>query len=181
MSLLTENPWPLIVPCLIAAAGLFLVWRERLQKMYLIAAVSAVALAGLAFVIDRLVVTDAEHLEQDIRDLALAFRNKDRDRTLSYFSDQANLKLLIETAMNLVDVHDDLDIKDVQVTMLAGRTRASTRFRANGTVSYMKTGAGHQPSRWDVKWQREGFGWKIIEVRRLHLINDEELAMFGSN
>ena len=73
------------------------------------------------------------------------------------------------------------DIKDVQVTLLADETRASTRFRANGTVSFEKTNAGHQPSRWELKWQREGSDWKIIEVHRLHPLKDEELGMFSGN
>lgn len=182
MTLFTENPWPLIIPCLIIAAGLFLVWRERLQKKWLLGAIAAATLALTAFVTDRLVVTDGERLEQNIRDLVAAFQHKDRDRTLSFFSPrEVLLKQLVETALNAVDVHDDLDIKDVQVTLLAGATRASTRFRANGTASYQKTNVGHQPSRWDLKWQREGNDWKIVEVHRLHPLKDEELSMFESN
>jgi hypothetical protein len=182
MGLFTENPWPLIVPCLIAAVGLFVVWNQQRRKGLLVGAGLAVALALTAFVVDHFVVTTAEQLEQNIRDLTAAFQRKDRDRTLSYFSQrEVLLKQLIEAALTRVDVHDDLDIKDVQVTLLADETRASTRFRANGTVSFEKTNAGHQPSRWELKWQREGSDWKIIEVHRLHPLKDEELGMFSGN
>lgn len=182
MGLFTENPWPLIVPCLIAAVGLFVVWNQQRRKGLLIGAAAAIALALTAVVVDHFVVTTAEHLEQNIRDLTAAFQRKDRDRTLSYFSQrEVVLKLLVETALASVEVHRDLDVKDVQVTLLAGETLAKTRFRANGTVSYQQTNAGHQPSRWELKWQREGNDWKIIEVHRLHPMKDEELQMFSGN
>ena len=182
MGLFTENPWPLIVPCLIAAVGLFVVWNQQRRKGLLIGAGLAIALAQTAFVVDHFVVTTAEKLEQNIRDLTAAFQRKDRDRTLSFISQrEVLLQQLIGIALANVEVHNDLDIKDVQVTLLAGETLAKTRFRANGTVSYQQTNAGHQPSRWELKWQREGSDWKIIEVHRLHPLKDEELGMFSGN
>ncbi|MBI5761205.1 MAG: hypothetical protein HZA46_22065 [Planctomycetales bacterium] len=182
MGLITENPWPLIVPCLIAAVGLFVVWNQQRRKGLLIGAVAAITLALTAFVVDHFVVTTAEQLEQNIRDLTAAFQRTDRDRTLSFFSArEVLLKMSKDAALENVKNLNLLQKKDVQVTLLAGETLAKTRFRANGTVSYQQTNAGHQPSRWELKWQREGADWKIIEVHRLHPMKDEELQMFSGN
>ncbi len=73
MGLFTETPWPLIVPCLIAAVGLFVVGSQQRRKGLLIGSGPAIALALTAFVVDHFVVTAKSGSSGTAMPLAIRF------------------------------------------------------------------------------------------------------------
>jgi hypothetical protein len=179
MTWFTETPWPLIVILGFAACLCLALWTSQKREVWLVAVLVLVAAAVAVFFVEKSIVTEAERVEQDVYDLTGAFQRKDRERLLSFFSLQApDLRTKALEALNLVDLPDGIDIKDVSVRMSNENTRAVSHFRANGTVSVKGLGSQHSPSRWEVTWQKEGNDWKIIEVIRLHPVKDEKMQIF---
>lgn len=178
----TETPWPPIVIFSIVAAVLVAVWSAQKRAWPLIGAATLVVLCVLTYVFERFYVTDGERVEADVLGLAHAFQHKDLEKTLSYFSPQAvKLRAEIENAMYFVTVENDLDIKDMSVTLVSAGSQAVSRFRANATVSVKGFGnVGFKPSRWDVTWQREGGDWKIVKVERLDVLQDKKIGILDS-
>jgi len=179
MSWFTENPWPPIILLIIAAAGMLAVWSSQKRAIWLAGAATAIAAAGAVFLVARAIVTEAERVEKKVHEVAEAFERKDKDGTLAFFSVQRpELRALVDQALEWVDLPNGVDIKDMSVRLSNENTRAITRFRANGTVSYKKLGSHHAPSRWEVTWQKEAGDWKIIAVDRLDPIKDEKRQIF---
>ena len=179
MTWFTETPWPPIVILVIAACAMLAVWSAQKRGAWLLGALGALVVAVGVYFVEQAVVTDAERVEQAVVRLADDFRRKDRDATLAYFSQQApEWRAQVSEALDLVDLHPDLDIKDMHVRLFAEGSRAVARFRANGTVSFRGMDLGWKPSLWELTWQKEGGQWKIIDVQRLDPINEQRIGVF---
>lgn len=171
----TEDALTPIVVCGVAALVLLWWWFKTGQKALLTGAIAAVVAAGVIFVVEDLIVTDSERVELTVVDIASAFREKDLSRTLSHFSENAAVeKALVTTAINTVDIEDDLRITDTSVVLLDNGKHATMRFRANADATY----AGHHDrarTRWEFEFVRQGDEWKVTRIRRMNLIKDEYL------
>lgn len=160
----TENPWPLMILALVAGIACLIGWSQRRQNVLLLAAAACFLLAAGAWLLDLSVVTPREEIRADVYGIVRAFQRRDLERTVSYVSDSAkDLKLIIGTAYNLIEVHDDMRISDVQAELIAQNQRAKTRFRVNATVTH-ELGSQHVSSLWEARWQREPGGWKMIDI-----------------
>jgi hypothetical protein len=176
----TETPWPPIIALAalaIAFAGAFIsTQRAKFVAPILLLA----ALAIIVYVVEQQIVTERERVEQSIYDVAAAFQRQDVEGTLTYFSAQALLlRLQAAGAVAGVQVQDDLRITDVSIEMKNSDSRARSHLRANGTFAVIGYGdVGHQPTRWNVDWQKEGGQWRIIYVERLDPITGEVMGIF---
>lgn len=171
----TETPWPPIFLFCLSACILLTVWYAKQKATFLVVAgLMLVAAVGTYFV-EQLIVTDAEKIEQNVHDLAAAFQRKDADATLNYFSVQApDLRALVSAAIAYVDVNN-LDIKDVQVSLVAAKSRGLSTFRANGTATVPSMSASqHMATMWRLTWQKEAGDWKIVEIAELNPMNGED-------
>ena len=174
----TETPWPPILILAVIAAGFGAAFistqRARLILPILVLAVLAIGI----YVIEEQIVTERERVETSIHEVAAAFERQDMNGTLAYFSEQALLlRAIAANAVLGVQVQDDLRITDVSVELSNSESRAKSHFRANGSFSVMGFGdVGHQPTRWNVDWQKEGGEWRIVNVQRLDPINGEPFA-----
>jgi hypothetical protein len=178
----TENPWPPVVILIVAAAVFVGLWMSQRRAFWLLAALTAVVGTFAVYFIERRIVTESEQIEQNVFDMTSAFRQRDEAKTLSYFSKQApELHDLIRAGMKLVEVHDDLSVKDMSVRLLGGNTQAISHFRANATVtltsgsSILGSLTHHGVSRWELRWQKEGDDWKVVEVVRLNPTKEERM------
>jgi len=164
-----ENPWP-IAGCGIGIALLsVLFWSSSRRRVGLVGVVLGVLIGATGFALDEWSVTPREKLTNDVRQLCLAFKARDLDRTLSYISKRApEVEQKARLGIEVVEVGADLTVRDVDVELLSGGTRARTRFSANATVSLRpRQSFGRQPSLWEVTWEREGEDFRIIKVVRL--------------
>jgi ketosteroid isomerase-like protein len=179
MSWFTENPWPPIVILGLVAAACLAAWSSQKRANWLVGSVVALAAAAVIYFVSQSVVTEGERVAQQVHALADAFTKKDVDRTLAFFSPQANdLRAQCRAAFAWVEFPEGLDIKDMKVTLSNENSRAVSHFRANGTVSIRGTATTHAASRWEVTWQKEAGQWKIVEVQRLHPYKDEKWDTF---
>jgi hypothetical protein len=174
----TEDPWPPMFVCGLGALLAVALWSTSKRAVHLFVALGLLVVGSGLYFIEQVIVTPAEQVEGLVANLCDDFRNK-RPTTLDYFSDTApELKLMCSTAMMLVDVKDDLRLTDLQTKLTNEDTRAVCHFRANAGLSVTGYGdVGRQPGRFELTWAKEPAGWRIIKVRRLHPINNEELSL----
>ena len=176
----TEDPWP---PMLLLGVGAIIAiafWSSSKRVLPLAVAVLCCALAGGVFLLDAAIVTPAERVEGLVVTLCDEFRRND-PRALEHFSATApELRELCATAMDLVEVDDDLRLTDFQTRLTNQESRAITHFRANATLRVQNFGSvGRQPARIELTWAKEGGDWKIIAVRRLNPVKDEEMGILA--
>lgn len=167
---------------ILAAAGVFTILSGWSAGRGRIAAIGflMLVLGAASFGVDAMFLTERERLETELRQLCDDFRNK-RAGTLDYFATPA-LKAMVTAAMALVTVEDDPRITDVRTEITNEGSRAQMHFRANATINVQGFGqAGYQPSRFRLTWSREPEGWKIINVTRLHPVQDKELGVLDRN
>ncbi len=171
----TETPWPpiLVLAAIAAGFGAALISTQNVKHLLPILLLAALAVG--VYVIEEQIVTERERVETSIYEVAAAFQQKDLGGTLRHFSEQSiRLRGMATGAVLGIDVQEDLRITDVSVTMSNSESRAQSHFRANGSFNVMGFGdVGHQPTRWNVDWQKEGGEWRIIEVERLDPITGE--------
>ena len=176
----TETPWPPIIGLAALAAGFAAAFISTQRARYIMPILLLAAVAIVVYVVEQQIVTERERVEQSITDVAAAFQRRDVDGTLAHFSEHAILlKGLVMTALAAVQVQDDLRITDVSIAMRNADSRASSHFRANGTFDVVGYGTvGHQPTRWNVDWQKEAGEWRIIKVERLDPVTGEPMDPF---
>jgi hypothetical protein len=172
----TENPWP---PMLLAGLGAlvcFGLWNNDRRKLYFSLACAFLVLTGVIYSVERAIVTDGEKLEQEVAVLCDQFRKRD-PATLDHFSATApELKTLCKTAMETVEIGNDLRLTDFNTTFSNQNSRANVHFRANATISVMGF-TGHHPFRCLLGFQKEAGAWKIMDVQRLDPIKGEKIGV----
>jgi len=152
-------------------------WTTTGKNGFLIAGSAMPVLCLGILLIDALVMTDREQVEQSVYDLADAFERGDQAETLNLISRQApEIRSMAELALENVKLDGRLRVTDTRIEMKAGNSRASTHFRANGSLSYRGRSVGHQTSRWEFTWQKEGGQWKVIRVQQRHPQSGEPLT-----
>lgn len=177
-----ENPWPVLLLLICVAIGFGLSWASSKKKSSLAVALIALGLGTGCYAWSQLVETPSKEIIKNLHDLVAAFENQDGPKVMSYFSKQANVPPGLESIIDQVKVRDHLRITDVSVSFKEQKSLAVLHFRANGGFTYGSMGAvEHFPTRWELDWQRESNEWKIIEVRRLHMMNGKPVGLLSGN
>lgn len=174
----TEVAWPPMVIAIGLAVAALVLWRERLQRKYLLLAVVGSAAAIATYFIEKSVVTDRERIEDAIDQLAMSFQRGDSAAVLDAISQQAPaLRQLASLALKRVEV-TDISVTAVNVELRGlGDSRAKSHFRVNGTVTLDKSHKiGHQPTRWIATWQKETDRWRMIDIEQLDPISGEGIS-----
>lgn len=185
----TEDAWSPIILCVVAGVIFFIAWSTT-RKPKLLLALPLLLLAALTiFFAEQAIVTPLEKLESTLFDLIDTFVRESRDMSLQpgmtpedlppqihtddFFAARNNQdRARVVAALLLVNVGDDLSIKDVDIKVTNEDTRAVTRFRANGTVT-AGSFSGHRPSYWELQWQIEANEWKITRTLMLDVVTGE--------
>ena len=177
----TDTPWPPILICVVIGVILFLVWSSNKRGMYLLAAGGTIVAAAMVFVVEQIVITEAERVEANVYALADAVKADNIDQTMSFFSERAGGgRAKIATAMSLYDIDDNMRITGLQVEIIAANSIGTSRFRANGMVTGKGSGIrGRGTTRWLLTWSREEGEWKITDVKRLHPFREETMELLG--
>jgi hypothetical protein len=171
----TETPWPPFFICSVLAATFFAQWYMHRQRRQLQLSVAFLALGGLVILVERLIVTESERVENNVYALARAFEAGDAEHCAEFFSaHDATDRDLVRGAAGSVHVVGSIRITDLSVQMSSAESRATSTFRASATVSYLGR-QEHGYTRWELTWQREADEWKIVRIRRLHFVGEGEI------
>ena len=170
----TENPWPPMLMTGLCAVVCFWVWNSDRRYLYIVLGLVFLGLSGGIYAVERAIVTDGERLQGDVALLCDEFRRRD-SRTLDHFSESAaDLKALCKSAMEIVEIRDDLRLTDFRTTFTNENSRASVHFRANATIAAMGF-SGHHPFRCNLGFRKEGGVWKITDLERLDPIKGDKI------
>lgn len=176
----TETPWPPFLICSVLAAVFFARWYVHRGPRQLQLAIGFLALGGVVIVVERLIVTESERVENNVYELARAFEAGDAPRCVDFFSlHDSQDRALVERAITSAHIVGHIRVTDVSVQMSSAESRATTTFRASATVNY-EGRQQHGATRWELTWQREGGEWKITRIRRLHFVGDGEIPPFSA-
>lgn len=175
----TETPWPPIIILLVVCCFLVAAWQGSRRGAYLGAVVVLLGACVGFIYLEEWIVTDSERVERHVHDLVHAFQRRDEKGTLDFFSQQApEYRTMVSKAMELVAIRDDVDVKDVNILILAEGTQAISHFRANATIAIRGLMQdSYQPSRWELTWQKEAGEWKIVGVQRLNPVTGEKMGV----
>jgi hypothetical protein len=172
----TENPWPPMVIAVFAAVVFLFLWNANRRGLHFVLAVACLLAAAGIYLLERLIVTEGERLQQRVVQLCYDFRDK-KPAVLDYVSDSfPKLKEMFSDALATVTIQSDLRMSDFQTTLTDDNSRGTVRFRANATINVSGYGdVGYQPAHLELVFEREKGEWKIIEIRRFNPINGKEI------
>ena len=163
----TETPWPPIVGLSVVAALFFGLWSSSQRGVHLTIAAGLVLACVGVFLLERMILTDSEIVEQAVYDLAEAVEREDVESALARISQNAAAeRALVTSGLQLVEIDGNLRISDLRVELVGENSRAQSHFRANGTIRYQGQ-THHTPTRWMLNWQREGGEWRVTRIERL--------------
>jgi hypothetical protein len=176
----TEDPWPPMLLCGVGAIVAVAFWSSSKRVLPLVISALCCVLAGGVYLVEAAILTPAEQVEGLVVQLCHEFQRKDQ-AALAHFSNTApTLRDLCASAMELVEVDNDLRLTDFQTRVTNQESRVVTQFRANATLKVQGFGSvGHQPARIELTWAKEGTDWKIIALRRMHPLKDEEMEVLA--
>ena len=175
MTLLQQSPYPLaIVGACVAVLGLA-VWQNGRRGLGGGAAAVGLLLIPAAWAIDNAYVTDAERLTEAVETLVADFKAKRSDAVQNAISDtRSDLQALAGVATAVVTVKDER-LTDVRVSV--EEDRATVRFRVNADFKVLRGTVGgfsaRRPTLWELKYEEEPGGWKIVDVADLDPISGE--------
>lgn len=183
MTYLTENPWPLAI--LLAIVAMFFGWlalrsgQEKHRKIAIIIALLAV----VPFITDQLITTDREAITRTLFELRDAVVSGNAQAALAFVDGGENIPgstaEQVQRGMDLVNVHDDMRLKSIQVEASGGK--ATAEFRANGTIDVKNVATErYAPTRWRLTWVKRADDWKITVVERLDPLKGEVIDVFAS-
>jgi hypothetical protein len=181
----TEDAWSPIVVLAVATIISFIAWYSTQRPRYLAVVGILIFAALMSYFVEQVIVTDSEKVEAELTDLidtfiaeSQAISKLDQAQVIQcerFFSEQNTIdKARVRAALVVVRVENDTRITDVQIRLTNENTRATTHFRANGTVATSTAGGGHFASRWKMTWQKEGGEWKITRTRMLNPMSGED-------
>jgi len=116
MTLISEDPTLLVGLCLLAAVGCFVALRTTQDGKYLVWGISALGVAVVALVVERVWVTDNERIEAVVYDLQRALRASDADAILAHLTPEVQL------------VQDEGALSATATRALIRASLANTRF-----------------------------------------------------
>ena len=177
---LTENPWPPMIIAAIVALIYLGMWNSNRRGLHLVLALFFALLCGLIYPLERLIVTEGERLQQQVRQLCFDFR--DKKDVIHYVSDsRPDFKKLFEEAQAMIAVQKDLRLSDFETRMSDDGTRGTVHFRANATVVVFGNEVGYQPARLILTLLREKGEWKIIDIERLNPLNGQRMETLSQS
>ncbi len=197
MSLIFENPWPLIWVCLGLAAMLVVAMRMTQQGKFLLWAAVVAALAGLLLVADAVVVTDAERVEMVVDALVDGVRKSDPDAVLALLSDSISIEDIggqqiasgptarLFVRLGLEAVRFDIlqsGSRRVEVGAISRQAKVDLRIFVAGRFAGSQLGAGFgtkpgEGSDWSIGLDEIEKGvWKIERITPISLPGDARLA-----
>jgi ketosteroid isomerase-like protein len=168
--------WPLFFLCLILGAAFLAQWLPQRGRRQIVAATVFLVAAAAIFLADHFIITETKRVQANIYDLAKAVQAGNVERCLTFFSENDKPdRQLVGQAASMVEIQGPIRITDMAINMSSAESRAVASFRATADVKFQNQ-TNRYPTRWELTWQREGNDWKVIRVRRLQLIGDQETS-----
>lgn len=193
MTLIVEDPWPLIWICAFAIPASLLALRVTQQGKFLFLALGALGLAALLLLIDTLVVTDTERIEQTLEQLIAATRRSDGDAfnallttdvSLGQNSGSTNLSGAAARAV----IKATLEATEFDFITIGKRAISAGRLTRQGTADFRVFTAGtiqgtrfgtnpNEGSDWSLGFREVDGAWKVSRITAVRLPSNASLPL----
>lgn len=167
MSIFVESPWPVTLLCIVVEVILGIVFMRtgRWQALFAMAVVLAVT-AGM-LVVERIVVTDSEQVEDTLHGVAEALTANDRAAVLASFSPDCPRLSEVRSALEGVTIRSasvgaDLEVRISKLTSPPSATAIFTG-RIDGTDNRGTIPYEHFIRKFKVKLQLHDGRWLISD------------------
>jgi hypothetical protein len=167
MSWLFEDPWPVIWITLVVEALLAAALFNTQSKAVLAGMLGVLALAGGLLLVERLVVTETEEVEQTLHDVAEALETNDVAAVLTHLApDAAEIRFAAQgllPSVNITEAEVGSDLS-VRINPLMNPPTATARFM--GKISMESGGSRNIPYEkfirpFSVTLRKEGDRWLL--------------------
>ena len=178
-SLITENPWPLILALACITAVAFLRGSQKTGPIALVCLLAGVGLVVLAALLN----SPREELSAEMSRMLDNFKSRDLEAITDQIApESAELAEIAAKGLELVELGDSFHMKSPDITLDTPST-ATALVRANGFVTVRGHSAGTQrvATYWRTVWKKSGSRWKLVEAVRLNITSGEEQDYFSSS
>lgn len=174
-SIFTDSPTYAYVALVAAEVVLLAIWHERRTRKLALALGVPILLAGAVFVVEAMVVTDREIIEDATRQIAHDLVEGSTASVELYLDDEfggtwASKKLAIGAAKVAIMVYKVCSIRfgrlEVEVDGDEAKMDVVTRMTIEAEAMEAPVVIG-----WDVRWIRRDVGWRIVQVRKRDELN----------
>lgn len=168
MTMLLENPIPVIFVGIVVEAVLASVFANTGRKVVLLAMIGVLILVLGGVVLERVVVTEKEVVEATMDGVVAALEDNDLDRLLNEYVSPlaAHTRLRAETALDIVEV-TQAKIRNLEVTINRLTSPPTAEARFDGIVYFRGRQPGIHPDRYAAKFvaelRWEGGRWMITD------------------
>jgi ketosteroid isomerase-like protein len=162
---LVESPWPTLMLGLAVEVGLA-IWLIRSGRVAAIAAMGIVLAATVGLlVVERLVVTDAEAVEDALADAAAALEANDPPRVLALFAPDSPRLAEVRSILSRMTVRDARVGGDLEIRFDDKAQTANTTFTARVEARDNQGQLPHEHfiRRLSVTLHRQGDRWLIYD------------------
>jgi hypothetical protein len=168
MDLVFENPlpiWSLGAVCLAIAVIVFLAKRSLAS---ILGVAGVIAVTALLLVLESIVVTPSEEVEQSLSDLMAAIEANDLAAVVAWIDPSAkSIRSEAETLMPQVKVRETGSTSvHVEVDESASPLKATSFFRGRIDGTHARSGGRvFYFDKVEIDWQKSGDSWQVIDYR----------------
>jgi hypothetical protein len=167
----TEDPTPIFILGGIALAVLFVFLMKTGRGLVLVAMAGVAAIMGLAVLIDALVVTDRERVEEVIYHAAAAAERNDLDGVAAFVSPSApQIKTEIRRWIGQLAIESvSIGGLDVTIDRTTSPQTATAKFWYVGQGKWRRGDTVHDriPGKLKVNFRKEGDRWLVTDYEQL--------------
>jgi hypothetical protein len=174
MNWLVESPWPILVAGAVLEVGLVLA-LVRTGRAVLLAAIAGVGLAtALLLVVERMVITETERVENTLDDLSRTLLTNDLPAVLDFIAPSAtDVRALAEHSLPEVKItaaHVGGDL-EIQVNERASPPEALATFTGRFSFKLVRGTSPYENlvRHFRVKFVKQGERWLIVAVEESDL------------
>lgn len=166
-----ESPLQLLALAVLIEAVLATCWWFRPGRITSWAVVVGLLLAAVLLIVQHLVVTDRERIDQILEDLALAVDCEDIETLAAalddgYRADDMDKDRFLERVADAFERADIDEVKIVDKQISVEGDGAVVHLRAHGRIRSPDWPYEYNMSSWEVRFIRRDGDWWVIEVRR---------------
>jgi hypothetical protein len=169
-NVLLESPLKLMATIIMVEAALATVWWFRPGRVESWVVVGGLVVGAVLLVVQHVVVTDREQIEQILRDLALAVDCEEVDTVLAAMDDRCDVdgmdKRQLAERLRSAFEHSDIDeVKILESDVTVEGDTAKVFIRVHCRVRSPEVPYDYHLSAWDLRFVRRGNRWLISQVK----------------
>lgn len=177
MTWLLEDPWPIVILGVLGEVLLLAALLRTGRGLFVACMVGVALLTGLGVLVERLVVTDREEIEETLQSAAAALSSDEPLRVLDYIAPEAEeVRSAAQRYLAWIDFRDiSLRAPETRVSQRMPGT-ATVRFTAHvqGTLKNSELSLGEGLVYLEVQFRKHEGRWLVTGYQQLSLVPGQQ-------